>query len=572
MPDKKLKKEKETGSAEKENDADFFKRIMNTKDEAVKNAMAGLSAYSKEETEAREHGAATAKVLAEREECEKIVEEFKKNPPVVFSKNIGGFSVEYRVEDKYQAKVDQLKKHGFSFIHAVHSTSITPIEFATFGNAYIKRGGRKAFLPASSRELPFIIKDGDIIGTEKRSFVLELKDEFQDEDNNYWHIFIFPDSELKIGIDERTTKEDPSYMEPDKVPAAVKKNSESTTINYSIRSIELLSGLFNLKIKKKNKDINSLVRFAPGFPAVEFSGSGGLTNEIVKNMMEKAVAKLGAPYLAKIAGALAEVKSKSSQRGGDDISAFVELNKDGSVVIFSTTNRVSLLGSGRMTKKISTDMYNPVKITATKGGLFETDGKNNPDYRVSAIMKMWMAIPQYASYLAKKEEPQLGMGGKILDIEDAKKMAEYAKALGEKDIEKAAEEILKNRKEETKTKNSAKEQAPDTEGQKREAIEMLKFAEESGEEELIEVAKAQVKAAEGGNLFGTRVKEVSGMTLEEFSRAQSLPENENVLLTVSPQEGQRMALEFSEKNLEKLRPQVEIDLPPYNRPNSGDAV
>ncbi len=545
------KKETKKDSTEKESEADFLKRIMGMKETAEKNANEGLNVYASEIEEAKIKGGEIGKDLAEREECEKIAEEFQKNPPIVISKNISGISIEYRVEDKYKAKVDRLKKYGFSFIQAVHSTSITPLEFTTYGNAYIKRSGRKAFLPSGSRELPFIIRDGDIIGTEKSAFVLELKDEYQDEENNYWHIFIFPNSELKIGVDERIKKEEPAYMEPDKVLPVIKKNSTSTTITYSIRDVELLSGLFNLRIKRRNRDINSVVRFAPGFPAVQFSGSGGLGNEIVKDMMEKAVTKLGAPYLAKIAGTLAEVKSKSSQRGGNDISAFVELNKDGSVVIFSTANRVSLGGSGRMTKKISTDMYNPVKITATNGGLFETDGKKNPDYRVSEIVKLWTAVSQNAGSLIKKEEPQLGMGGKNLNVEDAKKIAEYAKALGEENLEKCAEEILKNRKDVApkSMEKQIKDLEADTEGHKKEAEEMLKFAEESGEKELIEVAKAQVKvAATGGQSM------YSGADMAEM------------------EESGRKFKEFNEKNIAKSKELIEAELPPYSSPIQSDIV
>ena len=571
MPDKKPKKEKENGNAEKESDADFFKRIMSIKDEAVKNATVGLSAYSKEETEARGQGAATAKILAEREECEKIVEEFKNNPPVVFSKNIGGFSVEYRVEDKYQAKVDLLRKNGFPFLHAVNGTSITPVAFNTLGSAYVKRGGRKALFPTSSSDAPFIIRDGDIIGTEDKSFVLELKDEEQDEENNYWHIFIFPNSELKIGIDERTTHPEPAYMEPEKVPAEIKKNSTTTDTIYSIQDIELLSGLFNLKIKRKNREISDLVRFASGFPAVEFTGSGSLTNELVKTEMEKAVAKAGASLLAKVAGSFAEMKAKSEKHGGDDLSAFVELCKDGSVVIFSTMNRIALRGSGKMTKKISTDMYNPVKITATKAGLYETDGKKNPDYRVTAIIKLWMAASSYAGFETNAKEVVPGMGGKVLDIEDAKKMLEYSKILGEKEIEKAAEEILKNRKEEVKTKKPEKEQVPDIESQKREAEEMLKNAEELGEPELVEVAKAQLKTAESVSK-AVHIPGIEHMTLEEFSKAASEMSSRGEEYTVDQKDLDRMGSEYKNRNMLKIKTQIEAELPPYSSPIQSDNV
>ena len=540
----KTKKEKKAKSTSGESDADFLKRIMGIKDAAIKKAGENSGAYIKEMEEAKAQGAGMGKMLAEREECEKIAEEFKKNPPIVISKSVSGISIEYRVEDKYQAKVDRLKRYGFSFPQAVHSTSITPIEFATYGNVYIKRGGRKAFLPAGSKELPFIIRDGDIIGTEKSAFVLELKDEYQDEENNYWHVFLFPNSELKVSIKEIESHPAPAYMVPSQVPDAIKKGSSSTVFEYKIEQIELLSGLFNIRVKKKGRNVNNIVKFAAGFPDIEFHQTGGLANEIVKTEMEKAVKVLGAAYLSKVSGALGELKSFENKKGSDEINAIIELNKDGSVVIFNTTNRISIGGSGKMTKKISTDMYNPVKITATKSGLFETDGKKNPDYRVSEIMKLWMSVSSYSGSLTLKEEPQLGMGGKRLDIEDAKKIVEYAKALGEDDLEKCAEEILKNRKEEVKTKKPVKEQAPDTESQKREALEMLKYAEESGEKELIEVAKAQVKSAEGGNQgFG-----------------------------VDNEEAVRKAMEYNEKNIAKCKAQIEASLPPYNSPIQSDIV
>jgi hypothetical protein len=545
-----VKKETNKSGSEKENDADFLQRIMKMKETADKKAGEGMNMFASEIAEAKTKGKEIAQNFAEIEECEKIAEEFKKDPPIFISKTISGMSVGYRCEEKYQEKVAFLKKRNFSFVHATHSTSITPLEFNSYGKAYIKRGGRKAYLPTGSKDLPFIIRDGDIIGTEKSAFVLELKDEFQDEENNYWHIFIFPNSELKIGVNERTNKREPAYMEPEKVSPAIKKNSTSTTIEYSIRDIELLSGLFNLRIKRRGKNINNLVHFAPGFPAVEFSGSGGLANELVKNEMEKAVAKLGATYLSKVAGTLAEVRSKSSQHGGDDISAFIELCKDGSVVIFSTSNRVALAGSDRMTKKISTDMYNPVKITATKGGLFETDGKQNPDYRVSEIMKLWMAVSQVAGSLTTQEEPQLGMGGKRLDTDDAKEMLEYAKALGEEDIEKAAEEILKDQERRPKsTEKQPRDIEAEKESQKREAAEMLKFAEESGEEELIAVAKAQVAvAADGGQSM------YSGADIAEMENSA------------------RRAKDYFEQNIAKSKAQMEDSLPDYNSPISSDAV
>ena len=550
MTTKKIKKENKKDGAPQESDADFLNRIMKLKDSATKKATEGISKYSKEAEELKERGKFVAKDLAEIEECEKIAEEFKKNPPTLTTKRIGGITVEYYYADKNeQKKIDLLKRHPFPFLSVVHSMSINPIAFSAYGNAYVKRGGRKVILPESSLDLPLIIRDGDIVGTENKSYVLDIKDEEQDEENNYWHIFLFPNSELKISVSEKISNSEPAYMEPDKVPSVIKKNSKSTVYTHKIEKVELLSGLFNLRIKKKGRDVNNIVKFAPGFPTVEFGEAGGLMSEVVKNEMEKVIAKTsgmaaGVLYAAKVAGALSELKSKSTKKSAEELNSFVELNKDGTVVIFGTSNRVALRGSGRMTKKIPTDPFNPVKITATSGGLFETDGKTNPDYRVSAIMKMWMGISGYIGALKTKNEYEYRQAGKSLSLENAKKMVEYAKSLGDKDMEAAAKIALSNKEQGEQVEKSIKELEADTEGRKREALEQLKFAEDSGEKELIEVAKAQVKAAEGGSqLFGVNFEDARGQ-----------------------------AMEVNEKLLDKFRPMVEVGLPPYSSPVASDAV
>jgi len=196
----KLKKETKAKNTSVESDADFLKRIMGIKETATKKASGDLSVYAKEIEEARSQGASLGKDLVEREECEKIAEGFKKKPPLLTVRTIGGITVERFYDAKIQPQIDLLKKHGFSFLSTQKRTAVQPIIFETFGNAYIKRGSKKVNLPKSSVDLPFIIRDGDIIGTENKSFVLELKDENQDEENNFWHVFLFPNSELKISI------------------------------------------------------------------------------------------------------------------------------------------------------------------------------------------------------------------------------------------------------------------------------------------------------------------------------------------------------------------------------------
>ncbi|MFA5934295.1 MAG: hypothetical protein WC827_00180 [Candidatus Paceibacterota bacterium] len=538
----KTKIEKKAKSTSGESDTDFLKRIMSIKETAIKKDGENSGAYMKEMEEAKAQGAGISKVFAEREECEEIVEEFKKNPPLLTVRTIGGISVERFYDPKIQPKIDLLKKNGFSFLSTQKRTAIQPIVFEAFGSAYIKRGSKKVILPKSSMELPFIIRDGDIVGTEEKSFVLDLKDENQDEENNYWHVFLFPNSELKISIKETVSHPAPAFMVPEQVSDAVKKGSSSTVYEHKIEKIELLSGLFNIKVKKKGRDVNNIVKFTSGFSKIEFNQSGGLANEMVKTEIEKAVKSLGNKYLSVVAGTLNELKSFENKKGSDEINAIIELNKDGSVVIFNTSNRISLSGSNKLTKKISADINNPVKITATNGVLYETDGSKSSDPRVTAIMKMWMNVSQYIYSINIKNEIGMKSSGKSLSVEDAEKMAEYAKTLGDKDMESAAKVILQNKKKQVEMEKGMATRSADKEGQRKDAMEMLKFTEESGEKELIEVAKAQLKAVDAPEV---------GMSREQY-------------------EGK--ALQIAEETLSRVGSFIETNLPPYNHPSSSDVV
>lgn len=546
MPTKKTKKAEadDKPKKSKESDADFINRIQGMMAKATAEVSKKPARMPKEYDQVKAGGAQMAAHFKEIEECDKIAEEFKKNPPLLTARYIGDVCVERHYDVAIEPKIALLKKNGYPFYSVTNSTRTTPIFFEAFGNAYIKRGAKKVFLPASSRELPFIIRDGDIIGTENRSFVIDLKDEEQDEENNYWHIFIFPNSELKIFISEKTSHPEAGYMDPSQVPDIVKRKSSSTVHTHKIEKVELLSGLFNIRVKKKGRDVNNLVEFASGYPKVEFSQSGGLMNEIVKKEMERAVSQLGGFYLSKVAGALSELKANSAKKGSDEINANIELNKDGTAVIFGTTSRVSLAGSGKMTKKISADPYNPVKITVANGTLYESDGKTNPDPRVSAITKMWLSASQYIISSKMKSEAEFKQSGRSLDMENAKKLAEYAKTLGDKDMEIAASAILKRKEVNEASMKGALERSADTEGQKKGALEALKYAEDSGDKELIEVAKIQLKNIEGGSSQ----------------------------IGYSPAEVSQQTSRFVEETLGKTRSLVETNLPPYNHPSAGDIV
>jgi hypothetical protein len=529
MAEKKIKK------IEKESDIEFLKRIQSKMADSKSKLKKTTEVFSKEFEEAKASGAKMAATFKELEECKKIVEEFKANPPLITSKSIAGISVEYFYADaEVQKKVDLLKKHFSPFLSAVKRTSIFPIVFSTFGKAYLKRGEKKVTLPESSSVLPFIIKDGDIIGTEGRAFVLELKDEAQNEENDYWHVFIFPNSELKISISESVSHPEPAYMVPSQVPDAVKKRSSSTVYNYKIEKVELLKGLFHLNVQKKGKNVNNLVRFAPGFPEIEFKQGEDLMSETVKELLKKAQASVGDKYpeiSAKMMTAMSTPAGRPSA-----MNAFIELNADRSVVVFGTNSKVIHKNTGASNKKISTDPIHPVKMTFTGSGMYETEGIKNPDGRVAAVMQMWMAISPYIASLKVKNEDAYRETGQSLEIEQAQKMQKYADELGDKDMISAAKIILQRAKNEESSRQSLKAREADKEGQRKEAMEQLKFAEESGEKELIEVAKAQLKSAEGGN-------PVVGISTEEaYSRRTAM----------------------NEEMLNRFRRFVETDLPPYS--------
>jgi hypothetical protein len=361
-------------------------------------------------------------------------------------------------------------------------------------------------------------------------------------DNDYWDIFLFPNSELKVSVSEKVSHPVPAFMVPKKVPEIVKRGSSSTVYEYRIEKIELLSGLFNVKVKKKGRNVNNLVQFPPGFPKISFYPFSSLISEIAKVEAEKALKSLGARSSNKDLSALRELISQGKQTISDEINAIIELNKDGSLVIFNAGNAVSIAGSNRSTKKISTDMNNPVKITAVGGSLYETDGSKNPDPRITAIMKMWLNVHQYIYSIEAKREAEMKLSGKSLSVEEAEKTLEYAKTLGDKDMVSAAEKVLRDRKNSDASDRSMKERESNKEGQRKEAMEMLKFAEESGEKELLDVARAQVKAVDTPSLGG------------------------------SPMQYNEEVRQKAEETLNKIRSFFDVSLPPYKNPNSGDIV
>ncbi|HQF36162.1 MAG TPA: hypothetical protein PLL26_00770 [Candidatus Dojkabacteria bacterium] len=182
---------------------------------------------------------------------------------------------------------------------------------------------------------------------------------------------------------------------------------------------------------------------------------------------------------------------------------------------------------------VSTDPFNPVKVTVRGGSMIETDCSVKPDPRVRAVMKMWIAISGYIGSVSTTDEYSAKKSGRSMDLEQAKKMAEYAKTLGDKDMEVIAQTLLKHAEANAVRDKSYTQSRADTATQQKEAEEMLKFAEESKDEDMIMAAKAQVAAASG-----------------------SAPD-------IGADIGPDQVIAQSQMLYERLRADVEVDLPPY---------
>jgi len=105
-----------------DSDEEFLKRMAKIRNNAEKKAKLNSEKNVKEYEEGLKQGKETGIVFSELDKCYKIIEEFKKNPPLIISKHINSVSVEYRYDDKYKEKVALLKKHHFSFLSIVHDT------------------------------------------------------------------------------------------------------------------------------------------------------------------------------------------------------------------------------------------------------------------------------------------------------------------------------------------------------------------------------------------------------------------------------------------------------------------
>ncbi|MBU3896378.1 MAG: hypothetical protein KJ697_00370 [Nanoarchaeota archaeon] len=503
----------------KESDEEFLKILFKKKEESAKKISEEINAYS-EVGEFREKGKQIGKDLDEREECKKIVEEFKISPPIMESVHINDVSFDFSCKNSNVVKkIELLKKHGFPFITAIKSASTYPVNFKTYGKTYLKRGMQKIYLPETSKPpiMPdsnmgmgsgialdpknqgVILQDGDVLGTERDSYIYEFMDTKQNMDNHNTDIIIFPESELRITIQREITHPEPEFMVPEKVPSTIKQLSTNTVNSDAIEGIELIKGLFKISLLRKGKNINKLIAIPSKYPQIEFESTSKMIMKTIRQMAENA--RKNSPKVADLL--MAQISNARSASSGvcDDMVATIELNYDGSLVIFGTPNNIIHRGIGKETKRIDPRK----KITLTQSALYETDCSKIKDPRVDLIEKKTMAVTVYIAMLVSKKEFEQNIA-KPIDMEaENKKMRE--------------EDEL-----------------------------MLKNAEEIGDDDLINMAKQKIKTDE--NWINAVIPKQLEENKKEIERAK----------------------DFIRKNTEFYKRDFEAILPAYDSPNESDKV
>ncbi|MFH1285296.1 MAG: hypothetical protein ABIH99_01815 [Candidatus Micrarchaeota archaeon] len=560
--------------ASTESDADFLKRILKAKDEATKKASVELSAYSKSEEveKLRETGRRTAKDFEEIEECERIAEEFKRDPPIVTTRHVNGVSMEYKYDDRYKGKIELLKKHSFSFLCATKDTSIFSPIVTAHGRAYVKRGGQRIQLPENSTppvknklgmgsqaldpsNVGFILRDGDVIATEEGSYA--SVNDFISNDDYHKEIFIFPNSEAVIRVSEKIEHHPPAFMDPSRVPDAIKRNCENTVMNYNILKFALVKGIFKVSIHEKNRNVNNSLELSSGSPQIEFLNA----SKTYESMLEKEYKKLAViPNAAKAVAAYKDAMEQQRGRLCEEIAAHIELCADMSIVVFGSMNSIQSKRSGRVASHTFSNLGG--KETAFSGKVMAVgdrvySDKSGVDPRVKAIMNYEMALTRYVLLLAQRKE-----------------------------FEQKLKELKENKSKQTdpESESSRKEK----EKRKAELLEQQVYYKQAGDAQMAEAIQMQLDELEPEKETETSRKYKEVMRAELLENQKHYRQIGNTLLADSVQyqldklnapndpsideNYTRTMLRWCDNELAKLEPSVNASFPSYNSPNEADAI
>ncbi len=506
----------------KESDEEFLKRILKIKEDTQKKVKNEMESNSAEMENYKQRGKEIGKTFEELEECEKISAEFRINPPILITKHINGISIEHKYDEKFKNKIELLKKHHFVFLSARKDTSYLTPGFKSFGKAYVKRNGSKIYLPESSippcineigmgsrildpKNTGFILQDGDILGAENNSYI-NIND-FISNDDYHREIFVYPNSEVILNLNKQETNPAPTFIDDSKVPDVIKRNSSNTIISFNIKCFSLIHGIFKIDLRDKNKNANNILKLPAGYPEIEFLHS----SKTIENIIEKTISKI-----PKDSPIWAKYNAKKTSKICEEITTFIELCKDNSIVVFGTMNSIKNRNNGKTTgivlpKAATKDFILPGKITIINDRIY-SDASGIVDPRVRAIIKNNMALGQYVGMMESKKE-----------------FEQKLKNFNEKQSRPKILESSASKKEKEK--------------RKKELLEEQNYLKKSGDDEMAQAVQIQLDELE-------------------------LPkEEENI-----NKEYILKMLDWYNKEIIRLKPDMNTNFPSYNSPSETDAI
>lgn len=510
-----------------ESDEDFLKRIQKLQEDTKKMKIDSKK-YAKDYEQGKIMGSKHGTTIEELDKCYKIIEQFKINPPILITKHINGVSMSRKYDDKFKSDIELLKKHHFIFPHITHDTSTFSPHFKVFGRAYVIRSGAKMLLPLDSippiiterngmgsqalnpNNEGFILKNGDIIITEENSYI-SLSDIISTEDYKR-EIFIFPNSEITINLSEKTTHPEPRFMDPSKVPEILKKKSKNTVISYNIQNFSPIKGIFKVNLIKKNSNANEILKINSKYPDIEFLHS----SKTIESILDKEYTKLAnVPNAAQIVANYNTQKTKKPKLC-EEISAHIELCDDNSIVIFGTMNAVKHIKTGKIAStKLPTfatkDLVLPGKITVFENRIY-SDQSDYVDPRAKAIMKYGNSIEVYNTMLDTIKEFEMKL------------------------------KTSKKNKSKPKKVESVSE-IEEKEKRKRELLEEMEYMKKAGDTEMAEAIKMQID-------------EIDNPPTQEVI-------DENVII---------QTIARLNKEINRIKPDINTNFPDYNSPRESDAI
>ncbi|MFH0711293.1 MAG: hypothetical protein V1944_01825 [Candidatus Aenigmatarchaeota archaeon] len=575
---------KSKSDKKEESDDEFMKRIMDTMDAAKEKAKKEYEELSntKEAKEARDQGKKIGDKMKEIEQCLEIQKEFEKDPPFENMIHINGMLAFIEYEEKYRKKIELMKKNCMSFLTARSDEIYWGAGFKTFGEVFLKRGGIMIPLSRSSLELPIIIRDGDIILTKDNSYVMELIDSGEVAEDEI-RLFMFPNSEVKLSVKETVTIPEKAFMDSSSVPEVVKRKCKSVVHKFRVENIELLKGLVQVMIDKSqspsNKDANRYITVSNvKFKNAAENFAGMLEAAMPKMTVEM---KLKNPKMAAILVAQSAMRKMTAQKETGKTCSRLNFYAEifgSTTVIFGTMDRLIVNGKPIELKSVSIPKY-----TISGSSVYVTDCRKNPDPRVTGVMEGAYAFINYAALL-ESEKNFLKSEGEV-NVEKANENLKLARKIGDKLLIQIAEyKVIAAESEIGREKAQAERFSSEgLKSQKEEAEGMMAAAEETGEKEMIEVAKIQMaqtqkvirKFSDDSELRNIMEKSLGGKLLTPRERMKLMVDTAEATGTPLTLEDIKEFEQAPEK-LRKMKAEVEAKakkvLPSYNSPNEKDRV